>query len=162
MLQLDPSWRQIKGNWEVEGGLLVGREIVSDRHAAVIGRRIDGRNLLIRFNVLVDDKAAHVSLGLDTENGHICRVDFRSDLIQIGKPDQDGSAGPDTKLWWHEPTDAIRVGQWHSVVIEVLENEMLVGFDGKKFLYASSDALDQPIPKVYLDLRAHGEVRFIQ
>lgn len=160
LLQIDPArplasdWQQIKGKWEVADDVLSGRELASDKHAAVVRHRLSARNLLIAYHFKVGEKNAHISQGLDTAAGHLCRVSFRSDSMQLAKPDQDGPTGPDTKLWWYEPTEAIKPGQWHLVVVEVLGREVLVSLDGEKFLYAVNDAFDQSQPKVYLDLRA--------
>ncbi|MDF1745149.1 MAG: hypothetical protein P1V19_15730, partial [Gimesia sp.] len=71
--KLSKKWAANKGEWVVEEGVLTGKELQADKHAAVLTWKLPNRNSIIRCSFqLKDSKFFHVSL--NHQKGHLFRV----------------------------------------------------------------------------------------
>lgn len=108
------AWRAAKGEWKQEGGTLRGVEIATDKHAAVVRRKVafqDGQ-VQLRFRL---DGARQLALSINGANGHICRVVVTPKGFRIAK-DPDGKKGEKAQTL-AASTSTIPTGEWHELAL---------------------------------------------
>ena len=136
---LDPSWKIMKGNWEIKDWALKGSELLADKHNAVVRRPLGIRNGKIAVSIRLDGaKAAHVSI--NEKGGHLFRLILTPAAVtlQLDKPNANSSTKP--RVLGKAAFDA-SPGSWHSVVIEMNDSKVSVVVDGKLRLEGEDDRL---------------------
>ncbi|MBT5018451.1 MAG: hypothetical protein HON04_06870, partial [Planctomicrobium sp.] len=116
-----------KGSWKVVDGVLVGKELKSDKHAAVLSYQQPNRNSLIQFSFMLDGtKGFHLSF--NHAKGHLFRVivDTESVAIRTDKDKKDPKSEP---LTISQTKSKIAEGEWHTMLVEIIDDQVLVQFD---------------------------------
>jgi len=153
---LDPAWKKLKGKWELTDGALKGVELKSDNHPAVIRRDLNAKDLIAQFSFKFDG-GKQTSFSLNNEKGHVCRVVIKPDGFTLMK-DADKKAGTKGVMLASRKVD-IKPGEWHTMLVEVVGNEMLASLDGGKgkehLAFGSNPAVN--VPKTNFGFPASGE-----
>ena len=122
-------WHAAKGQWEIAGGGLKGVEVKSDKHPAVIRRQFSFKDAVIQFDVQVNG-CKQTTFSINEAKAHLARALFTPAGFSAQKDDQD-HAGPDKAVRFATLAAPMKPGEWHTVVIEFLGEEMVTTMDGK-------------------------------
>jgi hypothetical protein len=137
---LSKAWSIAKGNWQVSGGMVVGKEKAEDHHNAVLSLNRPNRNSVIQVSFKLDG-ADFFHLSYNKEKAHLFRVIVLPGGISIMKdavlvePKQKGEvlAKSDTKF---------ESGKWYTMLVEVQGSKVMVQTDNGVKLSGSNPALD--------------------
>lgn len=147
------AWNIGKGKWEAADGALVGSEVKSDMHGAVMRHAQKFRDGIIQYSFKLDG-ARTTTLSLNTARAHLCRVVITPAGFRVQKDDSDHK-GPDKAIVFQAVKTRITPGEWHTIVVELRGSEMLASLDGKHVAFGANDALD--VEKFNLGLTVAGE-----
>ncbi len=122
-------WRAAKGKWEIASGGLKGVEVKADKHPAVIRRQLPFKNAVIQFDVQVNG-CKQTTFSINEAKAHLARALFTPAGFAAQKDDQDHD-GPDKAVRFATIAAPMKPGEWHTVVIEFMGEEMVTTMDGK-------------------------------
>lgn len=123
------------GVWQVEQGVFVGRENVGVNHPATASCGVQFQDAVIQCEVRIDDvpldgrKARYLMVRTVDAKDYVCSVYLAPGVFRIQKDDND-HGGPDkmqSLAQWPLP---LALGEWHTVLFEILGDEMCVTVDG--------------------------------
>ncbi len=134
------AWKIAKGQWEPADGALIGTELKSDKHAAVLRHTQTFHNAIIQYSFKLDG-ARNTTLSVNTAKAHLCRVLILPTGFRVQKDDFDHE-GPDKAAILQDVKTPLKAGEWHTLVVELNGKEMLAGLDGQHVAFGSHDALD--------------------
>ncbi len=137
---LGKNWAAAKGDWQVAGGELTGKEKNEDKHAAVCALNQPNHDSIIRFSFKLDG-ANSLSLSYNHAKGHLFRVNITPTGVAVNtdkdKKDESSKAvalgKADTKF---EP------GQWYTMQVEVKGTKVAVQTDNGVKIEGSHPSLD--------------------
>lgn len=133
-----PDWFGKPGKWEVVDGATRGAERTEDMHAAVRRRTVKFDSAIVQFQFRLDGATA-MSLSMNAEKGHVCRVRVTPDGFTLIR-DKDK-----VKNEKFGPLDEVKVKiepkVWHTMVVEMAGKDMLVRLDGKSLGFGTQDGL---------------------
>jgi len=124
------------GKWAVEDGVFTGRETAEVKHPATASYGFLYKNVVIqcevRMNDVPMDGRRYRSLSIRTVDAkdYVCSIHMTEGGFRISKDDND-HGGPDKPVPLGEVKTPLKLGDWHSVVFEVLGEEMVGTVDGK-------------------------------
>jgi hypothetical protein len=133
------SWRynaaERGGHWEVKDGTFTGAENPAVQHPATASRGFDFKDVVIQCELRLNDvplegrkyRMMHVRT-TDTKD-YVCSVILNEGGFRIQKDDND-HAGPDKAVPLGEFKTPLKLGEWHTVVFEILGEEMVGTVDG--------------------------------
>jgi hypothetical protein len=132
------EWNKYKGNFVVEGDAVKSAEIAADGHHPAMSRKLGGdNNVVIQFS-FKSDGAPWMGFALDDKE-HVARLILNPDQFKIVNM---SGTGPTTK---GSDVDAKRMklndGAWHTVVWEILGDEMVATIDDKEMVLAKVDGM---------------------
>lgn len=137
---LPAEWRVAKGEWKVEGGTIVGKELPADMHAAVLALNKPFRNTAVRFSFRRDG-ATGFNLSFNHAKGHLFRILINDDQISLVK-DKDKNDPASKQEVLAKAAGKFPAGQWHTLLVEVQGDKVAVQTGSGEKLTAQSPALD--------------------
>jgi len=147
------EWHVAKGKWEPVDGALQGQELPADMHPAVMRRQLKFQNAIFQYSFKLDG-AKQTTLSINDEKEHVCRVLIRPNGFTVQKDDHDHD-GPDKAVVFQTITTPIQPGEWHTVVVEILGQEMLASLDGDKVGFGAHELIGTP--KANFGLTINGQ-----
>ncbi len=132
------DWRHPMGAWQAKDGSLKGAELVADDHGAVFKRSLPFKNAIIEFSFKLDG-AKGISLSIDDEKEHVCRMSINASGFTVQKDDHDHE-GPDKGVRFERRELELEAGVWHTARIEILGDEML-GQIGEEIGFGSDELI---------------------
>ena len=123
------TWHVAKGQWEIAAGGLKGVEVKSDNHPAVIRRQFPFKDAVIQFDVQVNG-CKQTTFSVNEAKAHLARALFTPAGFSAQKDSQDHGA-TDKPVRFATLASPMKPGEWHTVVIEFLGEEMVTMMDGK-------------------------------
>ncbi len=122
-------WRVAKGKWEIADGGLKGVELKSDNHPGVVRRPFAFKDAVIQFDVQVNG-CKQTTFSINEAKAHLARALFLPTGFAAQKDSQDHGVA-DKAVRFANVTTPMKPGEWHTVVIEFLGEEMVTTMDGK-------------------------------
>jgi hypothetical protein len=150
---LGNEWRAAKGKWEVVDGAVRGSERKADMHGAVARHAMPFHNVLIQYSFKLEG-AKRTTLSVNAAKGHLCRVLIDPAGFRVQKDDTDKD-GPDKAVILETRSTPIKLGEWHTILVEIRGQEMLASLDGKEVAFGAHAAID--VPKANFGLTVAGE-----
>ena len=123
------GWRLKPGKWEFVDGAMKGSEVAADKHGAVARFPMKFQNVVIQYEVRLDGTRA-TTLSVNDAKEHVCRVLINPTGFTAQKDDHDHE-GPDKAEVFGKVTLPIKAGEWKTVVLEIVGEEMVAHIDGK-------------------------------
>lgn len=117
------GWNAAKGDWKSADGALCGAEKPEDKHGAVIRMNKQLADFIIQYEVKFDG-AKGTSLSINDQKGHLARVSIAPASVRITKDDHDHD-GPDKAVVFGAFKADLKPGEWHTVRMEIVGQEML-------------------------------------
>lgn len=124
---LAKAWSPAKGDWQPKDGVLVGKEKKSDQHPAVLLLNKPGRDSVIQFSFKLDG-AKGFNLSYNHAKGHLFRIAINDDGLVINK-DKDKKDPKSRAIVLGKATGKFEAGQWHTMLVEVKGEKVLVQAD---------------------------------
>jgi hypothetical protein len=124
---LDKPWTVAKGDWQVSGGAIVGKEKAEDKHPAVLSLGLPNKDSIIQFSFKLDGSKM-LGLSYNHAKGHLFRVNITSEGFTINK---DGDKNDKSiKGGVLGKADAkFEKGQWYTMLVEVKGEKVAVQTD---------------------------------
>jgi hypothetical protein len=124
---LDKPWTVAKGDWQVTGGAIVGKEKAEDKHAAVLSLALPNKDSIAQFSFKLDG-AKSLALSYNHAAGHLFRIVINGDGFTISKdPDKKDESIKGGVLGKAEAK--FEKGQWYTMLVEVKGNKVAVQTD---------------------------------
>lgn len=116
-----------KGEWKLADGVLVGKELATDNHAAVLHYQQPNRNSRIQFSFMLDGIEGF-NLSFNHAKGHLFRLMFDSESLTI-RTDKDKKDPSSKPIVLDKVKGEMPPGEWHTVLVEVLDDKVKVQLD---------------------------------
>jgi hypothetical protein len=142
---LSPTMVVAKGEWKVSGGVLVGKELAADKHAAVLNFQKPNRNSVVRFSFKVDGQTKGFNFSLNHDKGHLFRVVVTPSSLAINL-DKDKKDPASKAMVLATAKGKIEEGQWHTIQVEMVGDRVVAQTDGGLMVEATHPALDRDKP----------------
>lgn len=137
---LAKTWTVAKGDWQVNGGTLVGKEVAEDKHAAVCALNVPNHDSIIRLSFKLDGSKT-LSVSYNHAKGHLFRVNITpAGLIVQTDKDKKDETSKSEQLGKAEAK--FEPGQWYTLQIEVKGQKVAVQTDNGVNLEGSHASLD--------------------
>lgn len=123
------------GKWAVENGVFTGRETPEVKHPATASYGFRYKDVVIqcevRMNNVPMNGRRYRSLSLRTVDAkdYVCSIHMSEGGFRISKDDND-HGGPDKAVPLGEFKIPLKLDEWHTVVFEILGEEMVGTVDG--------------------------------
>lgn len=135
------EWFANKGKWDVVDGVMRAAELSSDMHAGVRRRQVKFASAVVQFSFKLDG-ASMISLSMNAEKGHVCRVRISPDGFAVIRDKDKVNGGKVVEM------DSCKVDikpkEWHTMIVEMGGNEMVARLDGKNVAFGSNGGLTTP------------------
>jgi hypothetical protein len=124
------------GKWAVENGVFTGRETAEVNHPATASYGFLYKDVVIQCEVRMNnvplDGRKYRSLSIRTVDAkdYVCSIHMNEGGFRISKDDND-HAGPDKSVPLGAVKTPLKLDEWHTVVFEVLGEEMVATVDGQ-------------------------------
>ncbi|HEV7402998.1 MAG TPA: hypothetical protein VGO11_08735 [Chthoniobacteraceae bacterium] len=124
---LDKPWTVAKGDWQVAGGAVVGKEKAEDKHPAVLALALPSKDSIMQLSFKLDG-AKMLALSYNHAAGHLFRVVITGDGFTINKdPDKNDPSIKGGVLGKAEAK--FDKGQWYTILVEVKGEKVAVQAD---------------------------------
>ncbi len=137
----DKDWKSAKGKWEIADGALRGAEKPEDKHGAVTRHPITMQDFVASFEVKLDG-AKGVSFTINAKKDHMARILIAPGSFRVQRDDNDHE-GPDKAVVFLTQPVKIEPGTWHTVVMEMVGDQLVGTLDGKITGKGSNDLFKQ-------------------
>lgn len=124
------------GKWAVEDGVFTGRETPEVKHPATASYGFLFKDVVIqcevRMNNVPMNGRRYRSLSIRTVDAkdYVCSIHMSEGGFRISKDDND-HGGPDKAVPLGESKTPLKLDEWHTVVFEILGEEMVGTVDGQ-------------------------------
>src|SRR5258706_11641040 len=124
------------GHWESGGGMFTGAENADHKHPATASYGFDFKDAVIQCEVRLNDvapegrKSRYFNLRTTDTKDYVCSIILTEGGMRIQKDDND-HAGPDVAVPLGQLKTPIKLGEWQTIVMEVLGEEMVGTLNGK-------------------------------
>ncbi len=137
---LGKNWTPAKGDWQVSGGELTGKEKKEDNHAAVGALNQPNHNSIIRFSFKFDGVKS-LSLSYNHAKGHLFRVNVAPTGITVNT-DKDKKDEASKAVVLGKADAKFEQGQWYTMQVEVKGAKVAVQTDNGVKIEGSHPSLD--------------------
>lgn len=149
---MSEPFKAVKGDWSVADGVLVGRELAADKHAAVLNLQHENRNSVIRFSFKCEDKTNGVQLSLNRQGGHLFRVAVAGNSVSIIL-DKDKKDPKSKAMKMATATGKFEKGKWYTMQVEMKADRVVAQTDNGLLLEATHEKLDTDKPNYRFVMR---------
>ena len=124
------------GKWAVEDGVFTGRETLEVKHPATASYGVKFKDVVIQCQVRMNDvplggrKYRSLSVRTVDAKDYVCSIHMSEGGFRITKDDND-HGGPDKSVPLGTRLMPLKLGEWHTVVFEILGTEMVGTVDGQ-------------------------------
>ena len=135
----------VKGEWTVIDGVLVGKELEADKHAAVLNYQKANRNSVVRFSFKLDDQTSGFNFSLNHKGGHLFRVVVSPSKLTVNL-DKDKKDPASKAVVLATEKGQFDQGKWYTMQIEMVGDKVAVQTDNGVTAQASHPTLDTDKP----------------
>jgi hypothetical protein len=142
----------VKGQWKVVEGVLVGKELATDKHAAVLNYQKKNRNSVVRFAFKLDGETKGFNFSLNHSGGHLFRVVVAPSKMTLNL-DKDKKDPKSKAKVLATAKGEFEQGKWHTMQIEMLGDRVVAQTDGGLIVEGSHAKLDTDKPNYRFVMR---------
>ena len=143
--KLANSMRAVKGDWQTTAGVLIGKELAADKHAAVLNYQKRNRNSVVRFSFKLDDNTDGFHFSLNHSGGHLFRVIVSPSKLAINL-DKDKKDPESKALVLDSSKGEFKQGKWYTMQIEMVDDRVVAQTDNDMKVQATHPKLDTDKP----------------
>lgn len=131
----------VKGHWAVVDGVLIGKELPSDQHAAVLNYQKKNRNSVVRFSFRLDGNTTGFNFSLNHAKGHLFRVVIAPSSMTISL-DKDKKDPQSKAVVLGAAKGRFEQGKWYTLQVEMKADHVVAQTDNGLLVEASHPTLD--------------------
>lgn len=135
----------VKGEWKVVDEVLVGKELKSDKHAAVLNYQKSNRNSVVRFSFKLDGETKGFSFSLNHAKGHLFRVNVTPVALTVNL-DKDKNDPTAKSVVLGTAKGKFEHGKWYTMQVEMLGEKVVAQTDNGLSVEATHASLDTDKP----------------
>ncbi|TWU51302.1 family 16 glycoside hydrolase [Rubripirellula reticaptiva] len=135
----------VKGEWKVVDSALVGKELSSDKHAAVLNYQMKNRNSVVRFSFKLDDSTRGFMFSLNHAKGHLFRVSVTPSEVSINL-DKDKKDPKSKAMKLATAKAGFEQGKWYTMQVEMKGDRVVAQTDNGALLDVVHPQLDVDKP----------------
>ncbi len=124
---LEKPWTVAKGDWQVTGGAVVGKEKAEDMHPAVLALALPSKDSIMRLSFKLDG-AKMLALSYNHAGGHLFRIVINEAGFTINK-DADKKDESIKGGVLGKAAAKFEKGQWYTILVEVKGEKVAVQAD---------------------------------
>ncbi|WP_442507499.1 family 16 glycoside hydrolase [Novipirellula sp. SH528] len=149
---LSKVMRPAKGEWSVVGGVLMGKELAADKHAAVMNYQVKNRDSVIRFSFKFDGQTKGFHFSLNHAKGHLFRISVTPKGMSLNL-DKD-KLDPQSKAVALGTAKAkFETGKWYTMQVEMKGDRVVVQADNGTSIDVTNNKLDTDKPNYRFVMR---------
>jgi hypothetical protein len=143
--ELSKPLAAVKGDWKVIDGVLVGKELKADQHAAVLNFQKSNRNSVVRFSFRLDGETNGFSFSLNHAKGHLFRVNVTETALSVNL-DKDKKDPASKAVVLGSAKGKFEQGKWYTMQIEMQGEKVVAQTDNGLLVEATHASLDTDKP----------------
>ncbi|MFK8112050.1 MAG: family 16 glycoside hydrolase [Rubripirellula sp.] len=151
--ELSKTFSAAKGEWKAIDGVLVGKELADDKHAAVLNYQKKNHDSVVRFSFKLDDETKGFNFSLNHKGGHLFRVVVASTKMTINL-DKDKKDPKSKAVVMATAKGAFEQGKWYTMQIEMVGQSVAVQTDNGLHAKATHAKLDTDKPNYRFVMRS--------
>ncbi len=140
----DPA-AAVKGEWKVVDGVLVGKELAADKHAAVLNYQKKNHDSAVRFSFKLDGSTTGLNFSLNHAKGHLFRVVVTPSGLSLNL-DKDKNDPASKAAVLATAKSEFEQGKWYTMLVEMQGDKVAVQTDNGLTVEASHPTLDTDKP----------------
>ncbi len=153
--KLAKPMQAVKGDWKTIDGVLVGKELAADEHAAVLNFQQKNRNSVVRFSFKVDNQTKGFNFSLNHSGGHLFRVIVSPSKLAINL-DKDKKDPKSKALVLDSAKGDFQQGKWYTMQVEMVGDRVVAQTDNGISVKASHPKLDTDKPNYRFVMRGES------
>lgn len=142
----------VKGEWKVVEGVLVGKELAADKHAAVLNYQKQNRNSVVRFSFKFDGDTEGFNFSLNHAGGHLFRVVVAPTKMTLNL-DKDKKDPESKAVVLATAKGEFESREWYTMQIEMLGDRVVAQTDNGLTVEGSNAKLDTDKPNYRFVMR---------
>jgi len=135
----------VKGTWNVIDGILVGKELAADKHAAVLNLQEKNRDSVIRFSFQLGGDTTGFNLSMNHASGHLFRIVVTPSAMSINLDKNKKDAASKTVVM-ATAKGKFEQGKWYTMQVEMRGDRVVAQTDNGLIVEASNPTLDVDKP----------------
>jgi hypothetical protein len=135
----------VKGEWKVLDGVLVGKELAADKHAAVLNYQKQNHNSAVRFSFKLDGSTSGLNFSLNKAKGHLFRVVVNPSGLSVNL-DKDKQDPTSKAILLANAKGKFETGKWYTMMVEMVGDRVVAQTDNGLIVEASHPSLDTEKP----------------
>ena len=135
----------IRGEWKRVDGAIHGKEILAEKHAAVLHYLKPNRNSIVRFSFKFDDNTTGMHFSLNHKRGHLFRVVVLPTRLTVNL-DKDKKDPKSKAMRLGESKAEFKPGQWYTMQVEMLGDRVVAQTDNGASVSVQHEKLDTDKP----------------
>lgn len=143
--ELSKPLAAVKGEWKVVEGVLVGKELKVDKHAAVLNFQKSNRNSVVRFSFKLDGETKGFNFSLNHAKGHLFRVNVTPAAISVNL-DKDKKDPASKAVVLGTAKGKFEQGKWYTMQVEMQGEKVVAQTDNGLSVEATHASLDTDKP----------------
>lgn len=143
--ELSKPLAAVKGEWKVVDGVLLGKELEADKHAAVLNFQKTNRNSIVRFSFKLDGTTKGLSFSLNHAKGHLFRVNVTPVALSVHL-DKDKNDPQSKAVVLGTAKGKFEQGKWYTMQVEMHGEKVVAQTDNGLCFEASHASLDTDKP----------------
>lgn len=142
---IDSTGSALKGEWNVLHGVLVGKELAADKHAAVFNYQKKNRDSAVRFSFKLDGSTNGFHFSLNHAKGHLFRVMVSPTGLSVNL-DKDKNDPASKAIVMANAKGNFEQGKWYTILIEMQGDKVAAQTDNGLTVEASHTSLNTDKP----------------
>jgi hypothetical protein len=135
----------VKGQWTVADGILVGKELAADKHAAVLNFQKKNHNSVVRFSFKVDGDTKGFNFSMNHAKGHLFRVVVTPLGLSLHL-DKDKNDPQSKVAVLATAKGKFESGQWYTMQVEIVGQRVVAQTDNGLVVEGEHPSLDTDKP----------------
>lgn len=150
--KLSAGWAGVKGDWKPVEGVLIGKELKSDKHAAVLNYKHSNKNSIVRFSFKLDAKTKGFHFSLNHKGGYLFRA-LVSETGMIVRTDHSKKDKSIKSEVIGKAKGKFEQGKWYTMQVEMVGEKVVIQTDNGVKVSGSNKRLDTDKPGYRFILR---------
>jgi hypothetical protein len=122
------EWKGVKGEWKIVDGVIVGKELEADKHAAVMNFHTRNRNSIVRLSFKFEGSTPGFNFSLNHAKGHLFRV-VVTEAALIVRTDADKKDKSIKSELIGQAKGKFEKGQWYTLQVEMVGDKVVAMTD---------------------------------
>ncbi len=153
--QIGKPMQAAKGAWKLADGVLHGKELKADEHAAVLNYQRKNRNSVVRFSFKLDEDTTGFHFSMNHKKGHLFRVIVSPTKMAVNL-DKDKKDPTSKRIVLGSSQGQFEPGNWYTMQVEMVGEQVVVQVDNGASVKASHASLDTDKPNYRFVMRGNS------